>query len=256
MSCGRCRCRWRMSILAILFLRMAIHKLPPASMAASSWLALGPIGTGALGLLVMGAAAPAIFGAQGLAEVGAAARGIGVIGGLLLWGYGLWWMASALLITAALSAHRPALQSGLVGLHLPAGRLCAGDAAAGPAAADPRLHGLRRCAGGGTGAVVADRGRPDRPRRLARRAVRGALPVGEALRLVQVRATRSAGRLPPARWDRRGPRPPSAGRSGWGRRSRTGGMASRKPAALSSSVPGRWPTLSRPNWTRKASVVP
>ncbi len=88
-----------MSILVILVLRMAIHKLPPAGMAASSWLALGPIGTGALGLLVMGAAAPAVFAANGLGDIGNTARGIGVIGGLLLWGYGLWWMASAILIT-------------------------------------------------------------------------------------------------------------------------------------------------------------
>jgi len=88
-----------MSILVILVLRMAIHKLPPASMAASSWLALGPIGTGALGLLVLGAAAPAIFAANGLGDFGSAARGFGLIGGVLLWGYGLWWVAIAALIT-------------------------------------------------------------------------------------------------------------------------------------------------------------
>ncbi len=43
-----------LSILVILLLRLALHKLPHESMAASSWLALGPIGTGALGMLVMG----------------------------------------------------------------------------------------------------------------------------------------------------------------------------------------------------------
>jgi len=88
-----------MGILVILVLRMAVHKLPPASMAASSWLALGPIGTGALGLITMGSAAPAIFAAAGLGDVGMVAHGIGVVGGVLLWGYGLWWMATALLIT-------------------------------------------------------------------------------------------------------------------------------------------------------------
>ncbi len=41
-------------ILAILILRMALHQLPHESMAASSWLALGPIGTGALGMLLLG----------------------------------------------------------------------------------------------------------------------------------------------------------------------------------------------------------
>jgi C4-dicarboxylate transporter/malic acid transport protein len=88
-----------MSILVILLLRMAIHKLPPPSMAASSWLALGPIGTGALGLMVLGAAAPDILAASGMGAYGAVMRGLGLVGGLLLWGYGLWWMAMAILIT-------------------------------------------------------------------------------------------------------------------------------------------------------------
>ncbi len=88
-----------MSVLVILVLRMAIHKLPHVSMAATSWLALGPIGTGALGLLVLGEATPAVFAANGLDAYAGAARGIGLMGGLLLWGYGLWWFAMALLIT-------------------------------------------------------------------------------------------------------------------------------------------------------------
>jgi C4-dicarboxylate transporter/malic acid transport protein len=86
-------------ILALLILRMALHKLPPASVAASSWLALGPIGTGALGMLVMGGDAPGIFAAHGLAAVGVVAQGVGVLGGLLLWGFGLWWLFLAILIT-------------------------------------------------------------------------------------------------------------------------------------------------------------
>ncbi|MFS0771158.1 TDT family transporter [Sphingomonas sp. 1P08PE] len=86
-------------ILAILILRMALHKLPHESMAASSWLALGPIGTGALGMLVLGADAPAILAANGLGQIGAVAQGIGTIAGLLLWGFGLWWLALAALIT-------------------------------------------------------------------------------------------------------------------------------------------------------------
>jgi C4-dicarboxylate transporter/malic acid transport protein len=88
-----------MSILVILVLRMAIHKLPAANMAASSWLALGPIGTGALGLLLLGGAAPAILTANGLAGDAATARGVGLVGGLLLWGYGFWWAVMAALVT-------------------------------------------------------------------------------------------------------------------------------------------------------------
>lgn len=88
-----------LSILAILLLRMALHKLPHESMAASSWLALGPVGTGALGMLVLGAAAPATLAPFGLAEVGHVANGMGMVSGLLLWGLGLWWMMLATLIT-------------------------------------------------------------------------------------------------------------------------------------------------------------
>ena len=87
------------SILTILILRMALHKLPHESMAASSWLALGPIGTGALGLLLLGADAPAIFAANGLARIGEIAEGLGLISGVILWGVGLWWIVIAARIT-------------------------------------------------------------------------------------------------------------------------------------------------------------
>ena len=68
-------------------------------MAASSWLSLGPIGTGALGLLVLGSAGPAILGANGLGSYANAIQGVGLIGAVLLWGYGVWWFAMAVLIT-------------------------------------------------------------------------------------------------------------------------------------------------------------
>ena len=88
------------SILTILLLRMALHKLPHENMAASSWLALGPIGTGALGMLLLGNDAPLIFAANGLFGVGEIAAGLGLVAGITLWGLGLWWMLMALLITA------------------------------------------------------------------------------------------------------------------------------------------------------------
>jgi C4-dicarboxylate transporter/malic acid transport protein len=86
-------------MFAVLILRMALHKLPPAGAAASSWLALGPIGTGALDMLVFGADAPAIFTARGLPAVAATAQAVGVLGGVLMWGFGLWWLLLATLIT-------------------------------------------------------------------------------------------------------------------------------------------------------------
>jgi len=89
-----------MSILVLLVLRLALHKLPERDMGVSAWLALGPIGTGALGMLLLGGDAPTIFAANGLSSVGNVAFGLGVIGGIVLWGYGAWWLALALLKTA------------------------------------------------------------------------------------------------------------------------------------------------------------
>lgn len=89
-----------MSILVILVLRLVLHKLPHKDMAASGWLSLGPIGTGALGLLLLGGDAPAVFAAVGMSGVGNVAAGLGLIGGTILWGYGAWWLLLAVLTTA------------------------------------------------------------------------------------------------------------------------------------------------------------
>lgn len=89
-----------MSILVILVLRLVLHKLPHRDMAASGWLSLGPLGTGALGLLLLGAAAPSVFAASGMPEMGAASAGLGLVGGTILWGYGAWWLLLAVLTTA------------------------------------------------------------------------------------------------------------------------------------------------------------
>jgi C4-dicarboxylate transporter/malic acid transport protein len=88
-----------MSILVILFLRLVLHKLPERDMAASGWLALGPIGTGALALVLLGGDAPAVFAVAGLSDVGKVALGLGIIGGAMLWGYGAWWLLLAILKT-------------------------------------------------------------------------------------------------------------------------------------------------------------
>jgi len=85
------------SILTIVLFRLIIHKLPHRDVGVTSWLTLGPIGTGALGLTTLGDAAVKAFAGTALQPVAIIARDFGVLGALLLWGAGLWWLACALL---------------------------------------------------------------------------------------------------------------------------------------------------------------
>ena len=86
-------------ILAILFLRLALHKLPHRDMAVSTWLALGPIGTGSAALILLGNSSARAFAGEKFFHMLAMAQGIGLIGGLFLWGLGVWWFGMAALIT-------------------------------------------------------------------------------------------------------------------------------------------------------------
>jgi tellurite resistance protein TehA-like permease len=88
-----------MSILVILLLRLLLHKLPHRDMGASSWLALGPIGTGALGLLLLGQDSVSVFAEAGMPAVGQVAQGLGIVVGAMLWGYGVWWLGFATMVT-------------------------------------------------------------------------------------------------------------------------------------------------------------
>lgn len=88
-----------MGVLVILFLRMVLHKLPKRDMAVSCWLSLGPIGTGALGLLLLGEDAARLLAGTPQAFIGQTAHGLGVVGAVILWGYGLYWLVMAMLVT-------------------------------------------------------------------------------------------------------------------------------------------------------------
>ncbi len=110
-----------LSILVILVLRLILHKLPHKDMAASSWLALGPIGTGALGLLLLGQDAPAVLARVGMAGLGPVAQGIGLVGGTMLLGYGVWWLLLAMMITARYLRHGMPFNIGWWGFIFPLG---------------------------------------------------------------------------------------------------------------------------------------
>ncbi len=94
-----------LGILSILFLRMVLHSLPPSGMAATAFLALGPVGTGALGLALFAINGRPVLAANGLGAFTDAMSGASLFGAVLLWAYGLWWLAMALAIAARSVRH-------------------------------------------------------------------------------------------------------------------------------------------------------
>ena len=109
------------SLITLVLLRLALHKLPDTDFAATSWLPLGPLATGCLGLLTMGQAAPAAFTGTPLAAAAELAHGIGQVGGLALWGAGLWSLVIATLFTRHYIRDNMAFNLGWWGFTFPLG---------------------------------------------------------------------------------------------------------------------------------------
>jgi tellurite resistance protein TehA-like permease len=73
--------------------RLVLHPLPHAGLAPSLWIGLGPIGVGALALVKMAGAGVGVFGA---AEPAVAT--LSKLAATALWGFGIWWLAAAVLL--------------------------------------------------------------------------------------------------------------------------------------------------------------
>ena len=79
-------------VAAVLFQRLVFHALPPAQLAPSIWIGLGPIGAGSLALLKLAHAGAPIWG-----DSGAAVEKTTSVAAAVLWGFGVWWLAIAAL---------------------------------------------------------------------------------------------------------------------------------------------------------------
>ncbi len=83
-------------VASLLYDRLVFHPLPAAPLAPSFWIGLGPLGVGGLALVrlaqagtpVWGDAAPAVMAASSIAAT-------------VLWGFGLWWLAAAVVLLVA-----------------------------------------------------------------------------------------------------------------------------------------------------------
>lgn len=104
-------------MLGILFMRLVLHKLPPQEMAISTWITLGTLGTGIMGLVTIGTDTVHVFPAFSAGLVGAS-----TLGALILWGFGIWWLVQSVLITVYyLAKHTLRFNIGWWGLTFPLG---------------------------------------------------------------------------------------------------------------------------------------
>lgn len=108
------------AILTILMLRLALHQLLPKELAISCWLALGPIGTGALALLLLGEQAPQVLAMFAMQNLGVFFHEAGIFVSLILLGFGLWWWGIAVLNTLNHAKNLP-FNLGWWGLTFPFG---------------------------------------------------------------------------------------------------------------------------------------
>ena len=91
-----------LSILVILFQRLALHKLPSSDLASSIFLPLGPTGTGALGMLLLSSNVHDISqtgATQALISLLNVLPGIGMFVGIAMWTLATWWLLIAVIAT-------------------------------------------------------------------------------------------------------------------------------------------------------------
>jgi tellurite resistance protein TehA-like permease len=82
-------------VASLIYDRMVFHPLPAAPLAPSLWIGLGPVGVGVLGLLRL-----AQVGAPIWSPNAAAVSAMSSVGATILWGFGVWWLAAAILLLA------------------------------------------------------------------------------------------------------------------------------------------------------------
>ncbi len=83
-------------VASLLYGRLVFHPLPAAPLAPALWIGLGPIGVGSIALLGLARAGAPIWG-----DAAPAVAAVSSIGAAVLWGFGVWWLAAALVLLGA-----------------------------------------------------------------------------------------------------------------------------------------------------------
>ena len=104
-------------VMGLLHDRLVLHPMPPAALAPSLWIGLGPIGVAVLASLALARAGHTLFG-----PTATTVSMISLLVATALWGFGLWWYAAAAtLLVRYLRAGRLPFHLGWWGFTFPLG---------------------------------------------------------------------------------------------------------------------------------------
>jgi C4-dicarboxylate transporter/malic acid transport protein len=108
-------------MIAAFFLRLIVHKVPAAPLVPAMWIVVGPLGQSIAGALALGAAARAVWPAYG---AGLAVAGL--VYGVVMWGFAMYWLAMAIVLTLRAVRERIPFTLGWWAFTFPVGVLTAG----------------------------------------------------------------------------------------------------------------------------------
>jgi C4-dicarboxylate transporter/malic acid transport protein len=83
-------------VASLLFDRLVFHPSPPAPLAPSVWIGLGPLGVGGLALLGIAKVGAPLWG-----DAAATVATLSSLAATMLWGFGLWWLGAAIVLLIA-----------------------------------------------------------------------------------------------------------------------------------------------------------
>ena len=109
-------------VIVIFYMRLLFHKIPEAAMVPTMWIVVGPLGQSVAGIIALGAVSASVWPALGHGLFVA-----GVAFGLLVWGFGVYWLLMALAVTVRAARKGLPFSLGWWAFTFPVGTLTLGS---------------------------------------------------------------------------------------------------------------------------------
>jgi C4-dicarboxylate transporter/malic acid transport protein len=108
-------------LIVVFYNRLAYHKVPEGALVTSLWLVVGPLGQSVAGINALGVAAAEVWPA-----LAPALRAAGLAYGLPVWGFGIYWLTLAILLTVRAARRQLPFALGWWALTFPVGVMTTG----------------------------------------------------------------------------------------------------------------------------------